>query len=44
MFYFFFLPQVKRNAMICNKRGIYQLPHNLLNGMFAAGGAFVLTQ
>ena len=40
MFYqLFFLPQVKRCAIITYKHDIYELPHE-----FAAGGAYVTTQ
>ena len=34
MFYQIFLsPQVKRSAIISNKHGIYELPHELLNDL-----------
>ena len=34
MFYqIFFSPQVKRSAIISNKRGIYELPHELPNDL-----------
>ena len=32
-FFFFFLPQVKRCAIITNKHGIYELPHQLPNDL-----------
>ena len=49
MFYQFpFSPQVKRSAIISNKHGIYDLPHELPNDLrlsiFADGGAYVPTQ
>ena len=43
-----FSPQVKRNVIISNKHGIYELPNELQNdlrhGIFAAGRAFMPTQ
>ena len=34
MFYhFFFSPQVKRSAVIINKQGVYELPHELPNNL-----------
>ena len=34
MFYQILLsPQVKRSAIICNKHGIYELPHELSNDL-----------
>ena len=34
MFYQIFLsPQVKRSAIISNKQGVYQLPHELSNNL-----------
>ena len=38
MFYqIFLLPQVKRSAIISNKHGIYELPHELPNGRRCVG-------
>ena len=31
LYQIFLLPQVKRSAIISNKRGIYELPHELPN-------------
>ena len=34
MFYqIFLLPQVKRSAIISNKQGVYELPHELTNDL-----------
>ena len=40
LYQIFFSPQVKRNMIISNKHGIYELPHELTNDVkLAAGGA-----
>ena len=40
----FLSPQVKRIVIITNKHGIYELPHEMSNGTFAAGRAYMPTQ
>ena len=45
----FFSPKVKHSAIISNKQGVYNLPHQLpknlnAHGILAAGRAFLPTQ
>ena len=44
LYQIFFSPQVNQSVISSNKHGIWELPHELLNELFADGGAFVPTQ
>ena len=44
LYQIFFSPQVKRNMIISNKHGIYELPHELTNDVKPAAGGALPTQ